>query len=61
MYVFTGVVVFLFSCRGGQLDIAKWILQRNPSTSKIKDDFGRTPLHIACQWAPPSIYCMFQV
>jgi len=48
MYVFTGVVVFLFSCRGGNLDVVKYLVERSGCDVGIKSNNGATPLHIAC-------------
>jgi len=48
MYIFTGVAVFLFSCRWGHLDVARYIVQQEPTLTEMKDDQGDTPLHVAC-------------
>jgi len=53
VYIFTGVSVFLFSCRRGHLDVARCIVQQEPTLTEMKDHLGDTPLHLACRWAPP--------
>jgi len=49
MYVFTGVVVFLFSCRGENLDLVKYLVEMGGCDAGIKSKTGATPLHIACE------------
>jgi len=49
MYVFTGVVVFLFSCREGHLDLVKYMIERCGCDAGIKSNNGGTPLHWACE------------
>ena len=43
--------VFLFSCRDGQLDVVRLLLEfkANPECA---DDDGWTPLHTACRYVP---------
>jgi len=48
MYVFTGVVVFFFSCREGHLDLVKYLVEIGRCDAGITSDSGYTPLHLAC-------------
>ena len=43
--------VFLFSCRRGQLEVVRLLLEFkvNPECA---DNDGRTPLHEACRYVP---------
>jgi len=43
--------VFLFSCRGGQLEVVRLLLEFkvNPECA---DNDGWTPLHLACRYVP---------
>jgi len=47
--------VFLFSCRGGHLEVVRLLLEFkvNPECA---DDYGLTPLHWACRYVPGADY-----
>jgi len=49
MYIFTGVALFLFSYRYGHLDVARYIVQQEPTLTEMKNHQGDTPLHYACR------------
>jgi len=47
--------VFLFSCRGGHLEIVKALIGDHKVNCECADNKGKTPLHHACRYVPP--YC----
>jgi len=48
------------ACRRGYNDVAKFLLEDAGVPARIKDDFGRTPMHDAC-WAPQPNYDLIEI
>ena len=47
--------VFLFSCREGQLEVVRLLLEFKVN-SECADNDGWTPLHLACRYVPDADY-----
>jgi len=45
--------VFLFSCRKGQLEVARMLIDEFNCNAQCTDNKGWTPLHHACRYVPP--------
>jgi len=43
--------MFLFSCRAGQLEIVRILIDKSNCDAQHTDCFGSTPLHYACRYA----------
>ena len=46
------------ACRRGYTDIVRFLIKEAQVTLRVKDDFGRTPLHDACWSADPNFDLM---
>ncbi len=38
-----------YACAGGNLEVAKYILEQNVFNINVKDRWGQTPLYFACK------------
>lgn len=46
------------ACRRGYTDVVRYLIEEADVTLRVKDDFGRTPLHDACWSATPNFDLM---
>merc|ERR1712113_1243402 len=46
------------ACRRGYTDVVRYLITEADVTLRVKDDFGRTPLHDACWSATPNFELM---
>jgi len=49
--VVTTTDMFLFSCRAGQLEVVKILIDKFKCDAQRTDWLGSTPLHYACRYA----------